>query len=121
MIFPQDTFNAFDHAGDGFIDSEKMAQVLANLGLQFQQNDIVEVIQVRDHISLTLIPNLLIRQFTNFQTLHEGHLGYCIFEDLVWSNIHKLDANDMFQEIGTDGRIMFDDFQRFMLNTDTEE
>ena len=48
MIFPQDTFNAFDHAGDGFIDSEKMAQVLANLGLQFQQNDIVEVIQVRD-------------------------------------------------------------------------
>ena len=65
MIFPQDTFNAFDHAGDGFIDSEKMAQVLANLGLQFQQNDIVEVIQVRDHISLTLIPNLLIRLFTN--------------------------------------------------------
>ena len=61
MIFPQDTFNAFDHAGDGFIDSEKMAQVLANLGLQFQQNDIVEVIQVRDHISLSLIPNLLIR------------------------------------------------------------
>ena len=33
---PQDTFNAFDHAGDGFIDNEKLSHVLSNLGLQFQ-------------------------------------------------------------------------------------
>lgn len=37
LIFnTQVTFNAFDHAGDGFIDGDKLKSVLSNLGLQFQ-------------------------------------------------------------------------------------
>ncbi|KAL5252559.1 hypothetical protein ACHWQZ_G015367 [Mnemiopsis leidyi] len=62
----QVTFNAFDHAGDGFIDTDKLKSVLSNLGLQFQDTDIQNIIH----------------------------------------------------HVGTEGRISFDEFQRFMLNCD---
>jgi len=62
----QVTFNAFDHAGDGFIDTDKLKSVLSNLGLQFQDADIQNIIH----------------------------------------------------QVGSEGRISLDDFQRFMLNSD---
>lgn len=104
------TFNAFDHAGDGFIDADKLKSVLSNLGLQFQVN-----VQYNS------------KKFYGFRgsifLMNDGVQPLARNLKLLSENSNKnmvqdTDIQNIIHQVGSEGRISFDDFQRFMLNSD---